>query len=61
MNPSMQTNTNNLQSHNTRVTTANSPDKLRMSNLNNAKISSNTNYELKDSGFSSNFLKNKKF
>ena len=43
MNPSMQTNTNNIQSHNTRVTTANSPDKLRMSNLNNAKISSNTN------------------
>lgn len=55
MNPSMQTNNNNMQTINSRAVTAHSPEKYRMSNLNNAKISSNTNYELKDSGFSSNF------
>jgi hypothetical protein len=54
MNPSMPGTTNNIQTMNSRTVTGHSPDRYRMSNLNNAKISSNTNYELKDSGFSSN-------
>jgi hypothetical protein len=54
MNPVMSGTTNMNQAGNTRQSSSNNFEKHITSTLNNAKISSTTNYEIKDSGFSSN-------
>jgi len=54
MNSAIPGSTNTLHTINTRT---NNSEACRRNNLNNAKISSNTNYEIKDSGFSSKIFK----